>query len=254
MESLIEPAARLIAVPRRRTSSTSSAWLLVVILAVVAAAAVGYMVLALRSARQALAGAQADTSAVRARLVSADARIADAEKARSGERDALDKELAAVRAQLAVTADKAREADALADKLKRATVAAEGAVTRDGDRLTLELVDKVLFSSAKAELTPAGLKMLTAVGKILREFPDKQVWVQGHTDDKPIATAEFRSNWELSTTRALNVVHFLQDSGGVAPERLAAVGFSKFRPISKKRARNRRIEIVLFPAQVTLKK
>jgi chemotaxis protein MotB len=96
---------------------------------------------------------------------------------------------------------------------------------------------------------------MSRLGAALREFPDKQIWVQGHTDDVPIKEGSelFASNWELSSARALTVVHYLQDESGLDPRRLAAVAFSSYRPVSrKKRFRNRRIEIVLFPREVKL--
>jgi len=252
MATLAESSpGRLVALPRRRRGN--GAWLVILILAVVAAAAVGYLVLELVRTRGALAGAREEAQAARGRVVAAERRVALAESARQTDRNDHVREMAAVRAELAQTSDKAKEADLLASKLSATVKASEGAVKRDGERLTLELVDKVLFRSAQAELTPQGVRMLQAVGKILREFPDKQVWVQGHTDDVPIATPAFRSNWELSTARALNVVHFLQDRAKVEPRRLAAVGFSQFRPVSKARAKNRRIEIVLFPQKVTVR-
>jgi len=252
MATLAESSpGRLVALPRRRRGN--GAWLVILILAVVAAAAVGYLVLELVRTRGALAGAREEAQAARGRVVAAERRVALAESARQTDRNDHVRDMAAVRAELAQTSDKAKEADLLASKLSATVKASEGAVKRDGERLTLELVDKVLFRSAQAELTPQGVKMLQAVGKILREFPDKQVWVQGHTDDVPIATPAFRSNWELSTARALNVVHFLQDRAKVEPRRLAAVGFSQFRPVSKARAKNRRIEIVLFPQKVTVR-
>ena len=92
--------------------------------------------------------------------------------------------------------------------------------------------------------------ILGRVGDTLNNFPDKQIWVQGHTDDVPISdpNSPFPSNWELSAARALTVVHYLQDDAKVDPKRLAAVAFGQHRPISRKvKARNRRIEIYLVP-------
>jgi chemotaxis protein MotB len=61
---------------------------------------------------------------------------------------------------------------------------------------------------------------------------------------------KFESNWELSSARALTVVHYLQDEAGVDPKRLAAVAFGEYRPASKTKSKNRRIEIVLYPKHV----
>jgi chemotaxis protein MotB len=148
---------------------------------------------------------------------------------------------------------RAAEADADLARLRGALGADEGEVgTDEGGRITLALVDRVLFRSGDAQLTPGGIRVLSRVGEALRAIPDRQVWVQGHTDDQPIRSEQFASNWELSTARAVSVVHYLQDEAHIPPRRLAAVGFSQYHPIAKNRAKNRRIEIVLFPSQVRL--
>ena len=87
---------------------------------------------------------------------------------------------------------------------------------------------------------------------VIDYVPDKQIWVQGHTDATPIrpsagAPPRFASNWELSSARALTVVHYLQDEAKVDPRRLAAVAFGEHRPAARAKAKNRRIEIVLYP-------
>jgi len=150
--------------------------------------------------------------------------------------------------------EKEAAADELAAKLQDIISSDQGElVDQGGGQITLHLMDKVLFRSGEADLTDSGKQVLRAVGGALNDYPDKQVWVQGHTDDVPIAKTnkKFKSNWELSAARALNVVHFLQDEVQVAPERLAAVAFSQYRPVSSaKKSKNRRIEIVLFPKQV----
>ena len=184
---------------------------------------------------------------------------------------------------------KAAEAKALEDKLAEA-VGKFGEVTTADGAVKLELVDQILFPLGEADLTPQGKEVLAKVGAALKET-DKQIWVQGHTDDQPIvvrkpkpapppkaapkakkgakapppppppkepeksdAVLAFMTNWELSAARALTVVHYLQDDAKLDPTRLAAVAFSQYRPISKNRAKNRRIEIVLYPrAKITPK-
>lgn len=150
--------------------------------------------------------------------------------------------------------EKAAAADELANKLE-ALVGKDGALKRGKDgRLTLELMDKVLFKLGDDQLTERGVGVLTKVGDALQSVPDKQVWVQGHTDDVPIGkdNPRFTSNWELSSARALNVVQFLQYEMKVDPRRLASVAFSEYRPVSRRKARNRRIEIVLVPKDVEI--
>ena len=154
-------------------------------------------------------------------------------------------------------AEKEAAADELAAKLEDIITGEQGELVRqDGGQMSLQLMDEVLFRSGEAQLTDSGKKVMQAVGEALNSYPDKQVWVQGHTDDVPISRdtrAEFASNWELSAARALNVVHFLQQQVGVDPRRLAAVAFGQYRPVSvKSKAKNRRIEIVLFPKEVVV--
>ncbi|HUQ01230.1 MAG TPA: OmpA family protein [Kofleriaceae bacterium] len=156
-----------------------------------------------------------------------------------------------LRAEKAKTAAKAAEAAKEREKLA-AVVGGQGAVSGDGEEISLELVDKVLFQVGEAELTPRGKDVLTRVGAALNDVPDKQIWVQGHTDDSPIrpakgVTPKFATNWELSSARALTVVHYLQNDAKVDPRRLAAVAFGQYRPASRAKAKNRRIEIVLYP-------
>lgn len=159
---------------------------------------------------------------------------------------------------VAVEQAAAKSEEELESKLNSLLEKGQGEVVKGKDgRLTLQLVDKVLFQSGEAELSPRGKKVMARVGKALEEMRDKQVWVQGHTDDEPIKTNSelFASNWELSAARALTVVHFLQDEAKVDPKRLAAAAFGSHRPISRRqKAKNRRIEIVLFPAEVELQR
>jgi chemotaxis protein MotB len=191
---------------------------------------------------------------------------------------------------------KTDEASALQAKLA-AAVGGSGEVTTADGAVKVELVDQILFPTGEADLTPSGKDVLAKVGGALKEIGDKQIWVQGHTDDQPIfprkpkpgahepakadpkaknakpkpgakdakpakvdpkakpeakpdtndAVLPFVTNWELSAARALTVVHFLQDEAKLEPSRLAAVAFGQYRPASKSKAKNRRIEIVLYP-------
>jgi chemotaxis protein MotB len=186
---------------------------------------------------------------------------------------------------------KADEATQLQAKLS-AAVGKSGEVTTADGAVKLELVDQILFPTGEADLTANGKEVLGKVGAALKEIGDKQIWVQGHTDDQPIyprkpkpgahepakakggkptakektakadpkakvdpkakpdtndAVLPFVTNWELSAARALTVVHFLQDDAKLEPSRLAAVAFGQYRPVSKSKTKNRRIEIVLYP-------
>ena len=160
---------------------------------------------------------------------------------------------AAARAALAAR----REEDEL-QQLKRqldAFAAAHGfkaqvetVVTRRGLVVRL-LTDNVLFDSGLADIKPRGLPLLAEVGTLLGVDHVHPIVVEGHTDDVPIATSKFASNWELSTARASAVVRWL--IGRQLPaRRFSAAGYADLRPLASNgsaagRARNRRVEIVL---------
>jgi chemotaxis protein MotB len=123
-------------------------------------------------------------------------------------------------------------------------------VLRDG-RMTLQLRNDVLFDSGKVSIKKSGKDALREVAGILVSFEDRKLQVAGHTDNVPISTAQFPSNWELSTARAIQVVKFLVNEG-VKPELLSAAGYGEHDPVASNetkdgRAKNRRIEIVLQP-------
>src|ERR1051325_10225596 len=99
------------------------------------------------------------------------------------------------------------------------------------DMLTVEVAEQLFFDSGKATLKDTGKEVLKKVGEALKGYDDKMVRVVGHTDNVPIATAQFPSNWELSAARATTVVRFLQ-ANGVPPERLTASGRGEFSPIA----------------------
>ena len=121
---------------------------------------------------------------------------------------------------------------------------------RDG-RMVLALPNDVLFDSGQIEIKPRGRAALRQLADVLKTLPNRHFVVAGHTDNVPIDTARFPSNWELSTARGVEVVHFLVGQG-VAPGALAAAGYGEFDAVApndsvKGRARNRRIEITLQP-------
>ena len=147
--------------------------------------------------------------------------------------------------------------DELVGKLEQEIERGEVRISELKGKLTVNVVDKILFDSGKADLKPAGVKVLQQIGDILNSAVDKNIQVEGHTDNVPISgglAAKYPSNWELSTARATTVLHFLQDSAGVSGERLSAVGYGEYQPIASNataegRAENRRIQIVLTTAK-----
>ncbi len=114
----------------------------------------------------------------------------------------------------------------------------------------ISLAETGSFPVGTADLTPAALRVLGQIAGVLRQEPF-DIRVEGHTDDRPIRTARYASNWELSAARATRVVQFFVEQGGVSPVRLSAAGYGEFRPRLKNdtaeaRARNRRVDIVVF--------
>jgi chemotaxis protein MotB len=121
---------------------------------------------------------------------------------------------------------------------------------RDG-RMVIELANDVLFDSGQTVLKPEGQKAVAQVASVLRTIPGRRFQVAGHTDNVPIATAHFRSNWELSAARAVEVVRVLI-AQGLKPELVSAAGYGEFDPVAPNdapanKAKNRRIEITLQP-------
>ncbi|HEV8540035.1 MAG TPA: OmpA family protein [Nitrospiraceae bacterium] len=127
------------------------------------------------------------------------------------------------------------------------------------DRLTINMVDRVLFDSGQSKVKPSGLKVLKQVSDILKNVTDKQIRIEGHTDNVPIGARlkdRFQTNWELSTGRATSVVRYLIEEGGVDRANLLAVGFADTKPIASNdteegRTANRRIEIALYPKDLS---
>jgi len=148
--------------------------------------------------------------------------------------------------------------ESLVKDLKGEIEKGEIKVTQMRDKLTVDLVEKILFDSGRAEVKPQGQEVLKKVGNILKDVKDKDIRIEGFTDNVPIGGSlrqKFPTNWELSTQRATNVLRFLQDEGGVDGAKLVAAGYGEFRPIAgndtpEGRAENRRIEIVLVPSDI----
>jgi chemotaxis protein MotB len=125
-------------------------------------------------------------------------------------------------------------------------------IAGDGNLLRITFSDRVLFDLAQADLKPAGESLLSIVGGVLQRHVGSftQIQVEGHTDNIPINTGRFASNWELSSARATSVVRFLQDSAAIEARRLSATGYAEYHPVDvadtvEGRARNRRIELLV---------
>ncbi len=118
-------------------------------------------------------------------------------------------------------------------------------------RMVINLPQDILFGSGSADLGREGRETLSEIAAVLSEFDDRSFQVEGHTDDDPISTVQFPSNWELSAGRALSVVKLLVDSG-VSPILVSGAAYGEFQPVATNETEdgqrlNRRIEIVMLP-------
>jgi chemotaxis protein MotB len=120
-----------------------------------------------------------------------------------------------------------------------------------GERgVTIRITGKLMFESASDELRATGHPVLDEIVDLAKRYPNT-IGVEGHTDDRPINTARYKSNWSLSAARAVAGVRYLIDVGGIDPSRISATGFAHTRPIASNdteadRALNRRLEFVFF--------
>jgi chemotaxis protein MotB len=125
---------------------------------------------------------------------------------------------------------------------------------RQENGLILSLKDNILFQPGQAELSPAACQMLDQVAtQITDALGNKEtpIRIEGHTDNTPIATTKYPSNWELSTARATNIVRYLIKSRHFSPDALSAVGYGEFHPLADNssiegKRKNRRVDIVIL--------
>src|SRR5882724_784621 len=140
--------------------------------------------------------------------------------------------------------------DALVRNLTEEVKKGELHVRQYKDMLTVDVAEQLFFDSGRADLKETGKAVLKKVGDALKGYEDKVIRVVGHTDNVPIKTKVFPSNWELSVARATTVVRFLQEVG-IPPDRMVASGRAEYQPIAENdtpdgRKKNRRIEITLI--------
>jgi chemotaxis protein MotB len=123
--------------------------------------------------------------------------------------------------------------------------------------LVITFLSEVFFDSGKDVIKANGEDSINKVAQVLNSrVSDSAVAVEGHTDNVPIKYSGWKSNWELSTARALAVLHELIDKGTVKPQRLSAVGYGEYKPVASNdtpegKQKNRRVEIVILPAKVS---
>lgn len=140
----------------------------------------------------------------------------------------------------------------IADKQVRLEMAEKG--------LVITFVADVLFDSGKAKIKTEALGSLDKVARVLTEnLADFNIGIEGHTDNQPIKYSGWKSNWELSTSRALSVLHYLVDDKSISGDRVSAIGYGEHHPVASNDTKegmqlNRRVEIVVLPMVAKVRK
>ncbi|MGL4774130.1 MAG: OmpA family protein [Clostridium sp.] len=122
-------------------------------------------------------------------------------------------------------------------------------ITEDERGIILQLRDSILFETGMANLKPESINILDKINDLIGSLPNSII-VEGHTDNVPISTSKFDSNWDLSAARAINVVRYFTENKGQNPTRFSAQGYGEYKPIVQNnsvenRAKNRRVNILL---------
>jgi len=154
-----------------------------------------------------------------------------------------------------------QRSEQLNQQLQQATAdmqAKENAWMTQRDGMTeITLNGEVTFASGSSRITDQGKDMLSQIWDVLQNYSDRNVLIEGHTDNVPIAEQwqhRYKSNWELSTARALSVLHFVRGKYSLDPDQIGAVGYGEFRPMTTNdtpegRGMNRRVVITVTPSR-----
>jgi len=164
------------------------------------------------------------------------------------------KELEDLQARIKDLENQLKERDKEIADLK-AKLAELAKVRPEGEKIIVTLLAETHYLSGKAELTDEGKKEIDRVIRIIRDkFPGREIAVRGHTDTDPIKYSGWKSNWELGSARALNVLHYLMEKHGIKGENISASAYAFYRPTADNKTpegkrQNRRTEIVILPKQ-----
>jgi len=154
------------------------------------------------------------------------------------------------RAELARMESQANELEKqLEEEIKKGDIR----LKKSRNRLIINIDDRISFDSGRAVLKKEVLPSLKKIREILAQYPEYNIIIEGHTDDVPIKTKQFRDNWQLSTERALAVLDYVLDDRNLKPERFSATGCGQYRPVvpndsKENRALNRRVDIIVVPS------
>jgi chemotaxis protein MotB len=208
----------------------------------------------LADVKASLAKEEAKSADYAARIAKLEGDLANTLKDRSS----LQASVEEMKAALADLQKRKVEADAriaefrgLLDKFKSLIDAGKLKVKIVDGRMVVELATDVLFASGSAKLSEEGKAAITEVAGVLASIPNRSFQVEGHTDNVPISTAQYRSNWDLAAARAITVLRTMAEAG-MPEDRISAASFGQSKPArpndsSEGKAANRRIEIVVVP-------
>ena len=140
--------------------------------------------------------------------------------------------------------------DDLAELTKNPKAKSKMEIQMDERKLVIRLGEAGFFRSGSPEFRPGATDVLDSIAALLDKYPDVEITIEGHTDNRPIRTTRYRSNWELSTSRSTVVVAYFIEQHAINPHRLIAAGYAEYRPIASNdneagRAKNRRVDIIL---------
>lgn len=140
--------------------------------------------------------------------------------------------------------------DKVVDYISTNELDAKVTVTANKRGVFVDIKEAILFEPGKAELKESGIQVLKQLEGLINNF-DNELVIEGHTDNVPMNSAQYPSNWELSTARAVTVLRYLSEKENVDPKRLSAVGYGEYRPITPNdnavnRSANRRVNILII--------
>ncbi len=193
---------------------------------------------------------------------------AEAQKAElAGKVETLESEIGRLRSaisdketELAALSTRVQEKDSAVESLRDQLSDLNVQLEETNRGLTLTVLDQFLFEPGSAELSADGRKLISDVTYIIRsQFPGREIIVEGHTDNQPIVHSKWASNWELSSARALGIVHSMINDCGFDPAKVSVMAFGEFRPATSNataegRRMNRRAVIVILPEKMAFQK
>lgn len=146
----------------------------------------------------------------------------------------------------------------LENKLKNEIAKGELKVEMQDRGVVVTMLTEILFDPGKTIIKPDSKKTLKKVAQVINDRQSKNnlIYIEGHTDNIPIKYSGYKSNWELSTSRATEVLHFFVEECKINPARISATGYGKYRPVAPNnivqgRAKNRRVEVIISPDRIT---